>query len=381
MKRFVAVALLVMVGVLAPLRAVAQDPAGCDGFSAYQGSLDAIYRGHAVDLDAVRTLPQRDVSTISSDEWQHFAEISDALMVAFEGVTPPDWAYEWHTTEIATFGLIEQMSWSAAFSGADSLADFAGQVETTTAEAAASATIAAESCAAFHVLADRWNVGAGLAEAFGGAAETGTPIAGWSPVDADVASGCWTAADRGVAAGEEAIAGHQQWKRPPMMVIDPAKTYRATIVTSDGTIVVELYPKDAPVTVNNFVCLAEAGYYDGTPFHRIISGFVIQGGDPSGTGRGGPGYAFNDEPITKDYVKGTLAMANAGPNTNGSQFFICTGDLRGSLPKDYTIFGQVVEGMEIVDKLDNEPVTASSTGEKSSPVNPVTLIEVTITES
>ena len=115
----------------------------------------------------------------------------------------------------------------------------------------------------------------------------------------------------------------------------------ALSATMKGTIEAELYPQDAPVTVNNFVCLAEDGYYDNTPFHRIVQGFVIQGGYPTGTGSGGPGYQFNDEPVLKDYEQGVLAMANAGPNTNGSQFFIVLDDLRGRLPKNYTIFGRV----------------------------------------
>ena len=106
--------------------------------------------------------------------------------------------------------------------------------------------------------------------------------------------------------------------------------------------------RDAPVTVNNFVCLAEDGYFNDTPFHRIVKGFVIQGGDPTGTGSGGPGYKFADEPVTRDYERGTLAMANAGPNTNGSQFFIVLDDLRGKLPKNYTIFGRVTAGMDVV---------------------------------
>jgi cyclophilin family peptidyl-prolyl cis-trans isomerase len=202
-----------------------------------------------------------------------------------------------------------------------------------------------------------------------------------STKDADVRSGCWTVADRGVAEGEQAIVGHQQWKQQPEMIIDVNKTYHATIETSGGTIEAEFFPKDAPITVNNFVCLAKAGFYDNTPFHRIISGFVIQGGDPTGKGTGGPGYRFQDEKVTRNYVKGTLAMANAGANTNGSQFFICTGDLTNSLPKNYTIFGQVTSGMDVVDKLDKTPVKASSSGEKSSPIDPVTLIKVTITES
>jgi cyclophilin family peptidyl-prolyl cis-trans isomerase len=209
-----------------------------------------------------------------------------------------------------------------------------------------------------------------------------TPTEAESSADADITSGCWRVADRGAAdsEGNDTTVAQQQWNKAPEMVIDPNKTYHATLETSAGNVEVEFYPKDAPKTVNNFVCLARAGYFDGTPFHRIIQGFVIQGGDPTGTGSGGPGYRFEDEPISKDYTKGTLAMANAGPNTNGSQFFICTADLKGKLGKNYTVFGQVVDGMDVVDKLDKTPVKRSPSGENSSPVNPVTLNKVTITE-
>jgi cyclophilin family peptidyl-prolyl cis-trans isomerase len=200
--------------------------------------------------------------------------------------------------------------------------------------------------------------------------------------ESGIASECWTEAQRDQQAeGDEAMAQPMQWKEAPVMTIDPAKTYTATLETSAGNVEVEFFPQDAPQAVNNFVCLGKAGYFDGTPFHRIIKGFVIQGGDPTGTGRGGPGYRFNDEPITKDYVKGSLAMANAGPNTNGSQFFIVVDDLRGKLPKNYTIFGQVTGGMDVVDTLANTQVTTSDSGEKSKPVQPVTLEKVTIHES
>jgi len=118
----------------------------------------------------------------------------------------------------------------------------------------------------------------------------------------------------------------KQWAQPPAMVIDPAKTYRATIETTAGTMTAEFFPAEAPKTVNNFVFLAREGFYDGVIFHRVIPGFVIQGGDPTGTGRGGPGYRFEDEPVTRPYLRGTIAMANAGPNTNGSQFFIMHAD-------------------------------------------------------
>jgi cyclophilin family peptidyl-prolyl cis-trans isomerase len=173
----------------------------------------------------------------------------------------------------------------------------------------------------------------------------------------------------------------KQYSEQPAMRIDPAKAYSGSLETNKGTVQVELLPDDAPVTVNNFVCLAEDGYFDNTPFHRIVKGFVVQGGDPTGTGSGGPGYKFADEPVTRDYERGTLAMANAGPNTNGSQFFIVLDDLRGKLPKNYTIFGRVTEGMDVVDAIANTPTQTGRSGENSSPTEPVTLEKVTIAES
>ena len=173
----------------------------------------------------------------------------------------------------------------------------------------------------------------------------------------------------------------KQYAEQPAMKVDPSKTYTATIETNKGTVTAELFPSDAPNTVNNFVCLADDGYFDGTPFHRIVKGFVIQGGDPTGTGMGGPGYKFNDEPVTRDYERGTLAMANAGPNTNGSQFFIVLDDLRGKLPKNYTIFGQVTEGLDVVDAIANTPTSVGRSGEKSTPNEPITVEKVTISES
>lgn len=165
------------------------------------------------------------------------------------------------------------------------------------------------------------------------------------------------------------------------MQLNDDKTYTATLETNHGSIDVEFFPDDAPNTVNNFVSLAKDGYYDGTPFHRIIKGFMIQGGDPTGSGMGGPGYKFPDEQVRRDYDPGTLAMANAGPNTNGSQFFICHADLKGRLPKNYTIFGKVTNGLDVVDAIANVPVKSSSGGEASSPVEPVVLQKVTVTES
>jgi peptidyl-prolyl cis-trans isomerase B (cyclophilin B) len=131
-------------------------------------------------------------------------------------------------------------------------------------------------------------------------------------------------------------------------VIDPARRYQATITTDRGDIVIDLDAGRAPLTVNNFVFLAREGFYDGLTFHRVVDDFVIQGGCPEGSGRGGPGYRFSDEPVVGDYVAGAVAMANSGPDTNGSQFFICTVDGRSKLARSYNLFGQVVSGMDVV---------------------------------
>ena len=139
----------------------------------------------------------------------------------------------------------------------------------------------------------------------------------------------------------------KRYSSPPQMQIETNRPYRATIHTNKGDIELQLNPADAPQTVNNFVALAKDGYYDGVTFHRVVPHFVIQGGDPTGTGAGGPGYKFNDEPVRRPYRAGTVAMANAGPNTNGSQFFICLEDQPG-LPPSYTIFGDTVSGMDVV---------------------------------
>jgi cyclophilin family peptidyl-prolyl cis-trans isomerase len=189
-----------------------------------------------------------------------------------------------------------------------------------------------------------------------------------TPEASTAALDCWSTSQ----ITEDATLG-KQYSQPPAMKIDPAKTYTATIETNKGTVTAELFPSDAPNTVNNFVCLADDGYFDGTPFHRIVKGFVIQGGDPTGTGMGGPGYRFDDEPVLRDYERGTLAMANAGPNTNGSQFFIVLDDLQGKLPKNYTIFGKVTEGMDVVDAIANTPTSVGRSGEKSTPNEPITV--------
>jgi peptidyl-prolyl cis-trans isomerase B (cyclophilin B) len=144
----------------------------------------------------------------------------------------------------------------------------------------------------------------------------------------------------------------KQYNAPPPMSIDTARTYSATFDTSRGRIVVELFTKDAPSTVNNFVFLAREGFYDGTVFHRVIADFMVQGGDPTGTGRGGPGYRFEDE--TKNnpnrHARGVLSMANAGPNTNGSQFFITHVDTPW-LDGKHTVFGRVLSGLDVVDSV------------------------------
>jgi cyclophilin family peptidyl-prolyl cis-trans isomerase len=160
---------------------------------------------------------------------------------------------------------------------------------------------------------------------------------------------------------------------------------RATIATDLGDIEVELYTESAPKAAQNFVDLANKGFYDDVIFHRVIPGFVIQGGDgehgkksslnSSRVGTGGPGYKFEDEPVKGSYVRGALAMANSGPNTNGSQFFICTDDLTGKLPKNYTLFGQVTKGMDVVDKIVSAPRNA-----RDLPDAPVAMTKVTIAE-
>jgi len=144
----------------------------------------------------------------------------------------------------------------------------------------------------------------------------------------------------------------QQWNSPPAMQIDPEKSYKVTMETTQGTIEIDLFPEYAPKTVNNFVFLAREGFYDGVTFHRVISNFMIQGGDPTGSGRGGPGYRFEDEfdgnPLRHE--TGVLSMANAGPNTNGSQFFITHGP-QPHLDNRHTVFGKVTKGQKVVDSI------------------------------
>ena len=168
----------------------------------------------------------------------------------------------------------------------------------------------------------------------------------------------------------------QRFDGPPPMCIDPERTYSATMATSKGTMTIALDPVAAPKTVNNFVVLARYHYYDGVTFHRIIPGFMLQGGDPEGSGRGGPGYRFADElPRPGRYEIGSLAMANAGPNTNGSQFFIVSGPSGVGLPPQYSLFGKVVSGLDVISAIE---AVGSGSGK---PKEKVTIESVTITES
>jgi len=162
----------------------------------------------------------------------------------------------------------------------------------------------------------------------------------------------------------------------PTMQIDQTKKYQAILKTDKGNIVIDLFADKTPITVNNFVYLTRENFYTNTIFHRTIPGFMIQGGDPTGTGRGGPGYKFEDESFSGEYSRGTIAMANAGPNTNGSQFFIMHQDT--DLPLNYVIFGKVIEGLDVVDAIATAPTNPG--GEGSTPVNPVKIESVEINE-
>ena len=169
----------------------------------------------------------------------------------------------------------------------------------------------------------------------------------------------------------------QQFDASPQLGIDPDKRYTATLDTSLGEIVIALDAVKAPKTVNNFVYLALHHYYDGVIFHRIINGFMCQGGDPTGTGRGGPGYRFEDElPKRGEYQIGSVAMANAGPNTNGSQFFLVSGASGVGLPPQYSLFGQIVKGLDVLEQMQG---VRTASGDR--PVEDVVINTVTITES
>ena len=176
---------------------------------------------------------------------------------------------------------------------------------------------------------------------------------------------------------------HKQWSTPPEMTIDTTKRYHATLHTTKGDVKIELLASESPKTVNNFVFLAREGFYDGVKFHRVIKPFMIQTGDPTGTGSGGPGYRFEDElPTRHSYAPGIVAMANAGPNTNGSQFFICSGAQASGLNNapNYTQFGRVISGMDVVGALASVPVAASFRGEASTPTEEIRINSVTVDE-
>ena len=168
----------------------------------------------------------------------------------------------------------------------------------------------------------------------------------------------------------------KQWSAAPAMQIDVNKSYTASLHTAKGDIVIEFYPKSAPLTVNNFVFLARQGYYDGATFHRVLPGFVAQGGDPTGTGTGGPGYKFADEidPSLKFDGPGIVAMANAGPNTNGSQFFI-TYAAQPALNGGYTIFGHVTGGMDVANKLTPRDPSQNPNAPPGDAITSVTITE------
>jgi cyclophilin family peptidyl-prolyl cis-trans isomerase len=190
--------------------------------------------------------------------------------------------------------------------------------------------------------------------------------------------GAHTGSVRAMATPFPALDGsapkQQKFSSAPELGIDPSKRYTATMSTSMGDIVIALDPIKAPKTVNSFVFLALHHYYDGIIFHRIINGFVCQGGDPTGTGRGGPGYQFEDElPRAGQYEIGSVAMANAGPNTNGSQFFLISGPSGAGLPPQYSLFGKIVKGLDVLDAMQRVSTDRNDRPHEDVVINSVTI--------
>lgn len=210
---------------------------------------------------------------------------------------------------------------------------------------------------------------------------TTSPTTGSSTTGSPSTAAPKTTGATGCPAADGSAKPQTKFSAAPPMCIDAAKSYVAKVETDAGTFTVALDPKKAPKTVNNFVVLARYHYFDGLTFHRVIKDFVLQGGDPEGTGRGGPGYKFGDElpASVQEYKAGSLAMANAGPNTNGSQFFVVVSDAGGaklSVP-NYSLFGQVTDGMDVVKKIEAD----GGTGSEGTPAVVHKMTKVTITES
>lgn len=177
-------------------------------------------------------------------------------------------------------------------------------------------------------------------------------------------------------AADGSSARQTKFDGPMPMCIDPEKSYTAEIVTNHGTMTAYLYPQKAPRTVNNFVSLARYHYYDGLVFHRVIRDFMIQGGCPEGSGRGGPGYRFEDElPDPGQYQIGSLAMANAGPNTNGSQFFVVSGAHGVTLPPQYSLFGKLIDGLEVLSEVQGVPTASGDRPKEDVVIESVNIIE------
>jgi cyclophilin family peptidyl-prolyl cis-trans isomerase len=194
------------------------------------------------------------------------------------------------------------------------------------------------------------------------------------PVPTSAAAGASITGDTPCPKADGSSSRTTSFAKPPPMCITPGKPYMAEVRTSKGTFSISLDSEAAPQTVNNFVVLARYHFYDGVTFHRIVPGFVVQGGDPRGTGAGGPGYRFPDElPKAGSYRIGSVAMANSGANTNGSQFFIITGEQGVTLPPQYSLFGTVSAGMEVV-----KAIEAAGTRQ---PAEVVSIVNVTIKES